>query len=63
LPNTEVVEVNVEKAINKYGEEYVNKKINAIVGEMLEWLQLDEVVKDEDEDEDENEDENENEAT
>lgn len=33
---------NIERAKEKYGEDTVHQKINAIVGEMLSWLDLEE---------------------
>jgi DNA-binding transcriptional regulator GbsR (MarR family) len=36
---------DIEKAKKVYGDKYVNKKINAIVKEVLSWLPLDEVEK------------------
>lgn len=33
----------INKAKDVYGEQYVNKKINSIVQEVLSWLPLDEV--------------------
>jgi hypothetical protein len=43
---------NIAKAKNVYGEEYVNKKINSIVKEVLSWLPLDEMKSQKDDEED-----------
>ncbi|MGO4889391.1 atypical membrane-integrating protein (Mistic protein) [Anaerobacillus sp. MEB173] len=40
---SENVNEGITKAIHKYGEEFVNRKINTLVGELLEWLPLDDV--------------------
>lgn len=37
----------IEKAKKKYGEDMVNEKVNSVVGEMLSWLDLDDVELDE----------------
>ncbi|MFD1038929.1 atypical membrane-integrating protein (Mistic protein) [Virgibacillus byunsanensis] len=34
---------NITKAKKKYGDEMVNSKINNVVGEMLSWLDLEDV--------------------
>ncbi|RKQ34752.1 hypothetical protein [Oceanobacillus halophilus] len=33
----------IELAKKKYGDDLVNEKVNTVVGEMLSWLDLDEV--------------------
>jgi hypothetical protein len=43
---------NISKAKNVYGEDYVDKKINSIVQEVLSWLPLDKVNAARDEEED-----------
>lgn len=40
---SEEVVQNISLAKKKYGEHMVNEKINTVVGEMLSWLDLDEV--------------------
>lgn len=40
--NNEVLEL-IEKANKKYGNEQVSEKINSVVGEMLSWLDLDNI--------------------
>ncbi|MFZ4450776.1 hypothetical protein [Salibacterium aidingense] len=42
----EVLE-NIEKAKKKYGSGVVDEKINTVVGEMLSWLELEDVTIDE----------------
>ncbi|MRG85776.1 hypothetical protein [Salinibacillus xinjiangensis] len=44
----EVLE-NIERAKKKYGEDMMNERINKVVGEMLSWLDLDDVDLDEEE--------------
>lgn len=39
----------IEKAKKKYGEDIVNEKVNIVVGEMLSWLDLEDVELDNDE--------------
>ncbi|KPH72427.1 MULTISPECIES: hypothetical protein [Bacillaceae] len=43
----------IEKAKKKYGEDIVNEKVNIVVGEMLSWLDLEDVKLDKDEKEEE----------
>lgn len=45
--NDEVLEL-IEKAKKKYGIEKVSEKINAVVGEMLSWLDLEDINLEED---------------
>ncbi|MBY7143144.1 atypical membrane-integrating protein (Mistic protein) [Virgibacillus sp. NKC19-3] len=45
LFSDDVIE-NIERAKEKYGNETINQKINAIVGEMLSWLSLEETDND-----------------
>lgn len=40
--NEDVLEL-IEKAKKKYGIEQVSEKINAVVGEMLTWLDLEDI--------------------
>ena len=40
--NDDVLEL-IEKAKKKYGIEQVSEKINSVVGEMLSWLELDDI--------------------
>ncbi|MEK3909625.1 atypical membrane-integrating protein (Mistic protein) [Oceanobacillus sp. FSL W7-1309] len=40
--NNVVLEL-IEKANKKYGNEQVSEKINSVVGEMLSWLDLDNI--------------------
>jgi hypothetical protein len=44
------VSILIEQAIKNYGEEFVSKKINTIVGEMLEWLPLNNLTNNQNED-------------
>lgn len=44
---SEEVLTYIEKAKKKYGEDMVNEKVNRVVGEMLSWLDLDDVELDE----------------
>ncbi|QHS21878.1 hypothetical protein GWK91_02505 [Virgibacillus sp. MSP4-1] len=48
---------NIDKAKKKYGKDVMNERINNVVGEMLSWLDLDDVELDGEETEGENEDE------
>ncbi|MUK87999.1 hypothetical protein GMD78_06250 [Ornithinibacillus sp. L9] len=53
--NEEVIE-NIELAKKKYGDDTIDEKINALVREMLSWLDLEDVeTNDNTEDEDEKE--------
>lgn len=47
--DTQIVEYSdevadgIEKAKKKYGTDVVNEKINTVIGEMISWLDLDDV--------------------
>ncbi|SEU10086.1 Membrane-integrating protein Mistic [Salinibacillus kushneri] len=47
---------NIEKAKKKYGEEVMNERVNNVVGEMLSWLDLDDVELNDNDEVDEGED-------
>ncbi|ASK60759.1 hypothetical protein CFK37_00315 [Virgibacillus phasianinus] len=49
----EDVATNIAKAKKKYGNDMVNSKINTLVGEMLSWLDIEDVDLGEEEGEDE----------
>ncbi|WP_085993216.1 hypothetical protein [Oceanobacillus senegalensis] len=40
---------NIQLAKKKYGDKIVNEKVNTVVGEMLSWLDLDDVPLDSEE--------------
>ncbi|MFC4024380.1 hypothetical protein ACFOUV_11295 [Oceanobacillus longus] len=46
---SEEVFTNIERAKKKYGTKMVDEKINTVVGEMLSWLELEDVDMDEEE--------------
>ncbi|PAE27931.1 hypothetical protein CHI07_17200 [Paenibacillus sp. 7884-2] len=48
--NEDVLEL-IEKAKRKYGIEQVSEKINSVVGEMLSWLDLEDINMGEEEEE------------
>ncbi|MBU8908940.1 atypical membrane-integrating protein (Mistic protein) [Desertibacillus haloalkaliphilus] len=53
----EEVITDLRKAINQFGADTVNRKINTIVRELLDWLPLEDVEEDTEEEKENDEDE------